>query len=103
MATAFHSEVLLYIFVIMTSLQGVYIFLAFTFTQQVRALWREKLGLKSGKPTANEPKQRKYFKKPSKVVSSAADKKSLCRKHSPSGHQTADTARSYTAKDGDMV
>ncbi|XP_038052460.1 uncharacterized protein LOC119725171 [Patiria miniata] len=103
LATAFESIVLLYIFCIMTSLQGVYIFLAFTFTQQVRALWREKLGLRRQDSKPKKTTQRKYFKNPRKVTSPTTDKKGLCRQHSPSEHQTADTAHTGSAKDVDIV
>ncbi|XP_022092835.1 uncharacterized protein LOC110980453 [Acanthaster planci] len=103
LASAFKSDVIVYIFCIMTSLQGVYIFLAFTFTKQVKALWREKLGLVTARSTTQKKTQRKYFKKPKTVVSSTAEKKAVCRKHSPSEQQTADTAHTCTAKNTDMV
>ena len=47
LAIAVDSEPLMYIFCILTSIQGVYIFLAFTFTKQVRALWRGKTRVKA--------------------------------------------------------
>ncbi|XP_033640926.1 uncharacterized protein LOC117301141 [Asterias rubens] len=86
LAIAVDSEPLMYIFCILTSIQGVYIFLAFTFTKQVRALWREKLGLKQESTPG-----RTNIQKGKKVLSSSHEKKDLCGRHSPSEH--IDTAQ----------
>ncbi|XP_038049693.1 uncharacterized protein LOC119723204 [Patiria miniata] len=47
-AVATELTVFWYLFIIFCSLQGVFVFLAFAFSRQVRALWREKLSRPAG-------------------------------------------------------
>ncbi|XP_022110632.1 uncharacterized protein LOC110990104 [Acanthaster planci] len=59
LANRINHEVLWYLFVVLNSLQGVFIFLSFGCNRRIRDLWREKLGLKPQSGTSSDAKTKK--------------------------------------------